>query len=111
MLKFPAYKEVTTSNPLLFISNTIDPVTSSLEDVIKFFPGAGKFYQNAVGVSHYASLFKTCQLNILQHGVLVTASNCTSEHTIKYVETGELPPPDVVCEPEGKVFDVPEAAA
>ncbi|KAF3042883.1 hypothetical protein E8E12_003513 [Didymella heteroderae] len=88
--KFAAYEEVQTSSPILFISNTIDPVTSSLKDMITFFPGAGSFYQNAVG-----------------HGVRVADSDCTSEHTIKYLETGELPPPDLVCEPNSKVFDSP----
>ncbi|KAJ8114674.1 hypothetical protein OPT61_g3494 [Boeremia exigua] len=86
-----AYKETQTS-PILFVSNTIDPVTSSLEEMIKFFPGAGSFYQNAVG-----------------HGTLITKSNCTSEHMIRYVETGELPPPGLVCEPDTKVF--PDAGA
>ncbi|KAJ4990883.1 hypothetical protein SVAN01_03672 [Stagonosporopsis vannaccii] len=89
-----AYKEVNTSNPLLFVSNTVDPVTSSLEEMIEFFPGAGKFYQNAVG-----------------HGVLIASSECMSEHTRRYLETGELPPADVVCQPDGKVFDIPEVAA
>ncbi|KAH6642039.1 hypothetical protein C7974DRAFT_302450 [Boeremia exigua] len=83
-----SYKEVTTVNPILFVSNTIDPVTSSLDSMIEFFPGAGSFYQNAVG-----------------HGVIGTKSNCTSEHLIRYMETGELPPPDLVCEPNTKVFD------
>ncbi|KAF1933182.1 alpha/beta-hydrolase [Didymella exigua CBS 183.55] len=88
--KFSAYKEVKTSSPILFVSNTIDPVTSSLKDMIKFFPGSGSFYQNAVG-----------------HGVVVTESACTVEHIIRYAETGELPHRDLVCQPNGKVFDIP----
>ncbi|KAF3048596.1 hypothetical protein E8E11_008980 [Didymella keratinophila] len=86
--KFAAYKEVQTSTPILFISNTIDPVTSSLKDMINFFPGAGSFFQNAIG-----------------HGVRVTNSDCTSKNTVKYLETDELPPLSLVCEPDGKVFD------
>jgi hypothetical protein len=54
--RIPAFKQLKTSNPLLFISNTIDPVTSALKDMITFFPGAGSFYQNAVGVSRSVSL-------------------------------------------------------
>ncbi|KAJ4395627.1 hypothetical protein N0V91_010731 [Didymella pomorum] len=88
--KFNAYKQVQTSTPILFISNTIDPVTSSLKDMVNFFPGAGSLFQDAVG-----------------HGVRVTDSDCTSDHTIKYLETGELPPSNLRCEPNGEVFDAP----
>jgi len=44
LLNHSVHKGVNTSNPLLFISDTIDPVTSSLEGMIVFFPGAGTFY-------------------------------------------------------------------
>ena len=47
------------------------------------------------------------EANTPQHGVRVTNSVCTSAHTIKYLETGALPPLDSVCEPSGKVFDTP----
>lgn len=40
LLTYSADKEVNTSNPLLFISNTIDPVTLRLKEMIEFFPGA-----------------------------------------------------------------------
>lgn len=43
----------------------------------------------------------------MKHGVRVADSDCTSARTIQYLETGELPPPDLVCEPDSKVFDAP----
>lgn len=59
------YKEVATSTPILFTNNKIDPVTSSLETIMAYFPGAGSLYQDAIGISLYALLLvKTGEANM-----------------------------------------------
>jgi hypothetical protein len=75
--------------------------------MVNFFPGAGSLFQDAVGVSNCIALTLMFDADVSQHGVRVTDSDCTSDHTIKYLETGELPPSNLRCEPNGEVFDAP----
>jgi pimeloyl-ACP methyl ester carboxylesterase len=84
---FPGFKKVNTSTPILFADNVIDPVTSSAELMSGYFEGSAILLQEAVG-----------------HGLVVTASNCTSSYVQKYFKTGELPPQNTTCESEFEAF-------
>lgn len=58
------YKETKTNNPILFVTNVIDPVTPSHEKMSALFTGSVVLKQDAVGVSglifpFYESLFLT----------------------------------------------------
>lgn len=44
--------------------------------------------------------------------MMAATSECTTKYMTTYLETGELPPPDTMCEvPYNNPFDQPEAAA
>ncbi|KAF2833911.1 hypothetical protein CC86DRAFT_278852 [Ophiobolus disseminans] len=78
-----------TSNPLLFISTTVDPVTPlrAAEKTVKRFGGAGLLVQNSVG-----------------HVSISAHSNCTSAWVQHYLATGQLPPNGTRCEPDSVPF-------
>lgn len=71
-----------TSFPILFASNTIDPVTPlrSAVKTQKLFGGSGLLVQDAVG-----------------HSTGSTVSLCTFKYITQYFTTGELPPEGLVC--------------
>jgi hypothetical protein len=71
-------KQVETANPILFLSNTYDPVTP-LRAAVKMalkFKGAGLLEQEALG-----------------HCTLAVVSRCTANVVRKYLAAGEVPPP------------------
>ncbi|ORX97553.1 TAP-like protein-domain-containing protein [Clohesyomyces aquaticus] len=78
-----------TSSPLLFVSNTIDPVTPlrSARKMAARFGGAGLLVQDAVG-----------------HSSQSTASDCTYEALTKYFANATLPAKDTICKPNGLPF-------
>ncbi|KAF2263085.1 alpha/beta-hydrolase [Lojkania enalia] len=86
-------KTTRTNTPMLFTSNRIDPVASSADKMAAFFPGSVVLKQDAVG-----------------HGLQVAKSNCTSGHLLKFLETGELPSPGIMCDVENKPFESPVSA-
>ncbi|KAF2865243.1 hypothetical protein BDV95DRAFT_612835 [Massariosphaeria phaeospora] len=92
---FPGFKKpIKTSNPLLFTGNRIDPVAGSIYKMAPFFEGSGILIQDAVG-----------------HGLGAAESDCTSEHLIKFLETGELPAKDTLCPVKYKPFEaIPDAS-
>ncbi|XTI84861.1 hypothetical protein V2W45_1339882, partial [Cenococcum geophilum] len=74
------FNKTQTSNPLLFTTNRIDPVASSAHKMSAFSQDSVVLAQDAVG-----------------HGLQVAVSECTTNHSTKFMETGELPPPDTLC--------------
>jgi len=78
-----------TVPPILFIANIADNVTPlvSATNNSAGFPGSVVLVQNSYG-----------------HTSLSAASTCTARHIRKYFQTGELPAPDTVCEPDSVPF-------
>ena len=71
-------KPIDTANPVLFLSNTYDPVTP-LRAAVKMalkFKGAGLLEQEAQG-----------------HCTISAVSRCTANVIREYLATGEVPPP------------------
>lgn len=71
-------KQIDTANPILFLSNTYDPVTP-LRAAVKMalkFKGAGLLEQEAPG-----------------HCTISAASRCTANVVREYLATGEVPQP------------------
>lgn len=73
-----------TSHPLLFISNTADPVTPLRSGRVmqNLFPGSGLLIGDGAG-----------------HSSIAVPSSCTLGHIREYFQTGKLPPPGTVCVP------------
>jgi pimeloyl-ACP methyl ester carboxylesterase len=71
-----------TSHPLLFIGNTLDPVTPGLfaREMAKGFEGAVALMQDSSG-----------------HCSMSSFSYCTQGHLRRYFQTGELPPANTTC--------------
>jgi hypothetical protein len=84
----PAHKQkpINTSYPLLFVSNTFDPVTPLKAGVkmAKKFINAGLIEQKSEG-----------------HCSLAAVSKCTISKIRSYFTTGEAPPPPVIESEEG----------
>jgi len=78
-----------TSNPLLFVSTTIDPVTPlyAAEKMVKRFGGAGLLVQDSVG-----------------HSSISSPSECTRGYVRRYFETAELPEEGTHCAPDRVPF-------
>ena len=86
--------EGNTSIPILWITNTRDPVTP-LRNAIKMskaFPGSVVLKQEADG-----------------HCSLAAPSLCTALHIRKYFQEGKLPPKDVTCIPDWGTFNGEES--
>lgn len=82
--------EGNTSIPILWISNTRDPVTP-LRNAVKMakrFPGSAVLKQDADG-----------------HCSLSAPSKCTAKWIRKYFQEGVAPPDDVMCKPDRGTFD------
>ena len=74
---------IKTSNPLLFISTRLDPVTPlrAAKKMVKKFGGAALLVQNTVG-----------------HASISSRSSCTARIARKYFQNAELPETGTVCE-------------
>ncbi|CZT18865.1 uncharacterized protein RCC_04710 [Ramularia collo-cygni] len=79
----------TASVPILFVNNALDPVTplKNAHKMAAGFEGSAVLQQDSVG-----------------HGSLWPAGDCMWSHVKTYVDTGKLPPPDIICEPRCKPF-------
>ncbi|KAJ4294006.1 hypothetical protein N0V90_007695 [Kalmusia sp. IMI 367209] len=78
-----------TSNPILFLSTKLDPVSPlrAAEKMAKRFGGAHLLVQNSVG-----------------HTTTSAASTCTWEHVKRYVRDATLPEEGTVCEADEVPF-------
>ncbi|KZV71961.1 hypothetical protein PENSPDRAFT_576805, partial [Peniophora sp. CONT] len=78
-----------TSFPILFISNTLDPVTphANAEKMSGLFPGSALLMQNTTG-----------------HASVSANSNCTLSAFAEYLVNGTLPAAGTVCQVEGSFF-------
>lgn len=78
-----------TSTPILFASNTLDPVTPhrAAEKMSKLFGGSGLITQDAVG-----------------HCTVDSPSQCVFEYMRQYIKDGSLPPEGTVCQPDEVPF-------
>ncbi|KAG9661421.1 hypothetical protein KCU64_g2571, partial [Aureobasidium melanogenum] len=88
--------EASTSNPILFIGNTKDPVTPS----INAFKMAKRLKNSSVLIQDSAG-----------HCSLAAYSECTTQHIRRYFQTGELPPANTTCQPDGIPFALDRDAA
>lgn len=77
--------ETSTSHPVLFIGNTKDPVTPSINalKMAQRLKDSGVLIQDSAG-----------------HCSLAAYSECTTKHIRRYFQTGELPPANTTCQPD-----------
>jgi pimeloyl-ACP methyl ester carboxylesterase len=80
-----------TSQPILWVSNTADPVTPlrSARLMQDRFPGSGLLVQDSAG-----------------HCSSSTPTPCTIKHIKEYFQTGALPDPQIVCAPPISPFSL-----
>ncbi|KAF2648701.1 hypothetical protein K491DRAFT_698718 [Lophiostoma macrostomum CBS 122681] len=80
-----------TTHPILWLSNTADPVTPlrSARIMSERFPGSVVLTQDAAG-----------------HCVSSAASPCAIKHVRHYFQTGELPEPNTICIPPSSPFSL-----
>jgi pimeloyl-ACP methyl ester carboxylesterase len=80
-----------TSEPILFISNTADPVTPLRSGRIMHerFPGSGHLVQDSAG-----------------HCTLAQPIACSIKHIRDYFQSGKLPAPGTVCVPPTTPFSL-----
>ncbi|VDB83327.1 unnamed protein product [Peniophora sp. CBMAI 1063] len=78
-----------TSSPILFVSNTIDPVAprSGAEKMSALFPGSGLLVQNATGHTSFSA-----------------TSICTLGTVAQYIANGTLPAAGTVCQVDSTPF-------
>lgn len=80
-----------TSNPILFISNTADPVTPlrSGRYMSSLFPGSGLLISDHAG-----------------HCTLSTTDTCVWQHVKAYFQTGKIPALGTICVPPSDPFSL-----
>lgn len=78
-----------TKHPILFMSNTIDPVTPlrAAQKMSKLFGGSRLLVQDSVG-----------------HSTFAAASKCTWQYATKYMQDASLPPEGTVCKADEVPF-------
>ncbi|KAL9078396.1 MAG: hypothetical protein Q9157_002691 [Trypethelium eluteriae] len=89
LYRFTGPYEANTSSPILWIGNTADPVTPlrSAMKMSKGFPGSVVLTQDSPG-----------------HSSLAAFSKCTTTFIRQYFQTGSIPPPGTVCQPDELPF-------
>ncbi|KAF2739194.1 alpha/beta-hydrolase [Polyplosphaeria fusca] len=92
----PAYRyqgefSANTSHPILWLSNTADPVTprKSGRIMAERFPGSVQLVQDSAG-----------------HCSLSTPTPCTLHYIRKYFQTGDLPPENTMCVPPSSALSL-----
>ncbi|TGO55096.1 hypothetical protein BOTNAR_0252g00160 [Botryotinia narcissicola] len=91
-LTFPGPIEGSTSEPILFVSNTLDPVTSLAngQNMSKRFNGSRLLQQDSEG-----------------HLFLSTPSICSARIVRQYFQTGALPEAGTICPVYDRAFVLP----
>ena len=79
-----------TSHPILWLTNTRDPVTpiANARRMAKRFPGSVLFGQDADG-----------------HCTIAQPSRCVAKGIREYFQTGHLPKGEIACAPDRGIFD------
>ncbi|CAA9963942.1 TAP domain protein [Pyrenophora teres f. maculata] len=87
--KFPTTATNATDYPILFVSNTLDPITplSGARRMQAHFSGSSLLVVDAMG-----------------HSSMSAASNCTVQHVQEYLD-GTLPPVGTICQPNELPFE------
>lgn len=90
--RFNGSFETNTSTPILFISNSLDPVTpiQSGRKMSAGFKDSVLLQQNSTG-----------------HTSLSGFSTCTALAIRAYFQNGTLPAPDTICQPDTQIFVAP----
>jgi pimeloyl-ACP methyl ester carboxylesterase len=100
---FPGFQQTNTSNPILFVATTGDPITplSSAFKMSAYFEGSRVLTQDTPG-----------------HSFLGMATKCTVGHVQAYLANGTMPEVGTICETDVKtkeiatqLFTLPEAPA
>ncbi|KAJ2972103.1 hypothetical protein NQ176_g7346 [Zarea fungicola] len=81
-----------TSHPILFVGNTLDPVSPA---------------ENAVAMSQLFNGSVVLMTNAPGHCSPSVPSLCTAKRIGRYLHSGELPKPGTLCEPDYQVFEEP----
>ena len=102
---------VKTKRPLLFVGNTFDPVTPyiSAKNMSLSFEGSVFLQSNIFGVRILSLILRGCEVfnsdSHAQHSTLSGhTSKCIEKAIFDYFDTGALPKPDTVCEPDMPIF-------
>lgn len=95
------FKNIKVKNPILFVANTFDPITSvkAARNASAAFNGSRLLVHEGHGVSsrHCPNMDATILISELQHAILSQPSPCTAKTIRRYLEDGTMPEDGFVC--------------